>query len=981
MVLELGFMMKTIIACLFLSIWPLLAGPSIEIPLAFERNAGQTDPEVKYLARGREGTLWLTEQGPVLGVAEKSRLAVLRLRFEGGRRSPRIEGENRTGGITNYFIGNDPAQWRTDVSQFAQVRYRDVYPGIDVVFYGNGRTLEYDFVLRPGADPSKIRLRFDGEGALRKDLNGDLVLKLGDTEVRNHKPVIRQDGQIVEGEYILTGKRGARFALGAYDRGRELVIDPVMTYGTLIGGSAGDQAAGVAIDAQGNLYMVGTTSSTNFPSKNALYPTLPWSVPGFTGAVLHAFVVKINPSASGEASVVFCTLFGGSILEQGFAIGVDASGDAVITGLTSSPDLPLKNAFNSFFCGVGNCEEGFVTKFSPTGNALLYSSYLGGSGGTVSPTSLAMDASGNAWVAGFTTDPVFTVTANAFQSSALTTQSGNYAGFVSEVSAAGSLLYSTYFSASPFVQVNAIAVDAAGNFYIGGGTNSPTLPTTPGALQSANPSTLPASDLAATGFVAKLNPNIAGSQSLLYATYLGGSSSDQVFGLAVDASGNIYAGGSANSPDFPVTATALRTTYKDTYNLVSGEGFVSKLNPSATGTAQLVYSTFYGGSGDDEVLRLAVDSAGRVVITGVTNSPDLLTTSDAFQCCYASTLGPGKVAPFGFLARLDPTKSGTASLLYSSYLGGTVDTYINSLALDSTGNNVVLGGYVEAQNTPLTQSAFQSGFAGENTSLANNVGVGDAYLASFNFATAGPAIAQYENGGGLSALPSAKIAPGLVFTLKGTFPGPTTASTAQIDSNTGRLATMIEGVQVLVNGIACPLVYVSTTQINAIAPYELASNPTGFANVQVIYNGVPGNILFEPVAPTAPGILSFDDGTGQGAILNSDGTINGSQNAAAAGSIVTIFATGEGQTSPAGIDGGLANDLSALPHPVAPVSVTIGGMAATNIAYAGTAPQEVYGLFQVNVTVPSGVAPGSSVPVVLTVGGVSSQAGLTMAVK
>lgn len=258
---------------------------------------------------------------------------------------------------------------------------------------------------------------------------------------------------------------------------------------------------------------------------------------------------------------------------------------------------------------------------------------------------------------------------------------------------------------------------------------------------------------------------------------------------------------------------------------------------------------------------------------------------------------------------------------------------------------------------------------------------GDAYIATFNFGTTGPQIALYENGGGLSALPAAKIAPGLVFTVKGTFSGATIPTQAQIDPKTGGLATTLEGVQVLVDGIACPLVYVSTTQINAIAPYELAGNPPATATVQVVINNIPGNLVNVVVAPTAPGILSFDDGTGQGAIVNQDQTINGSSNAAARGTIVTIYATGEGQTNPPGIDGGLASNPNALPHPVASLSVTIGGLPATNIAYAGTAPGEVYGLLQVNVTVPAGVTPGSAVPVVLTIGGVSSQAGLTMAVN
>jgi uncharacterized protein (TIGR03437 family) len=998
---------RNLITCLLVSISPLVASPSITLPLAFERNLGQTDLQVKYLTRGQGGTVWFTEQGPVLGVMERSaeksretspritsrttaRMAVLRMRFEGGKRAPKIEGVNQTGGVSNYFIGNDPSKWRTDVPQFEQVRYRDVYPGIDVVFYGNDRNLEYDFVLQPGADPSRIRLSFDGPGTLSKDSNGDLVLKIGDTEIRNHKPVIRQAGRTVDGEYKLSGKRTARFAVGPYDRSRALVIDPVMTYATLVGGSGGDQASQVAMDAQGNLYMVGTTTSTNFPLKNALFTSLG----SFQGVYYHAFVTKINPSLSGAASVVFSTLFGGSLGDQGSAIGVDGSGNVVIAGGTTSPDIPLMNPFSSVppqtTCIDSTngepavCIEAFVTKFSAAGNTLVFSTYLG-TANNYAPSVIAVDASGNAWMAGATSDPFLAIRGNSFQTSAPATILGTLVGFVTEFNPAGSLIYSTYFAGESGSQVFAIAPDTSGNVVIGGVTKSLRLPTTQGALLTANPANpLYGSE---TGFVAKLNPNVAGAAGLLYGTYLGGGATDNVYAVAVDSSGNLYAGGSADSLSFPVTANALRTVGVDIYGLFSGEGFVTKLNPAATGTAQLVYSTFFGGSGDDEVLGLAVDPAGRVVVTGVTNSPDLFTTPDAFQCCFAGYVNPF-VTQLGFLARLDPAKSGSASLLYATYLGGTFLTLLDSLALDSTGNNVAVGGWVDSPDTPVTLSAFQSKYGGDGTlpptapqSFAH-LYQGDAYIANFNFAIAtGPVVTLYENGGGLSAIPAATIAPGLVFTVKGTFPGPSTASLAAIDPSTGRLATILEGVQVLVDGIACPLTYVSTTQINAIAPYELASNANPLASVQVVVSNVPGNIVFEPVAPTAPGILSFDDGTGQGAIVNQDGTINGSSNAAARGTIVTIYATGEGQTTPAGIDGGLATNLNALPHPIAPLSLTIGGVAATNIAYAGTAPDEVYGLLQINVTVPAGVTPGSAVPVVLTVGGVSSQAGLTMAVQ
>ena len=578
-----------------------------------------------------------------------------------------------------------------------------------------------------------------------------LLLRIGDIEIRNHKPVIRQGSRIIEGEYRMTGTRSARFVIGAYDRRQELVIDPVMTYGTLLGGNNGDQAHGVAIDAKGNLLVIGRTTSTNFPLKNpydSVLDSTDWpSTP-------HAFVTKINPSASGAASMVFSTFFGGTVLESGNGIGVDGSGNVVIFGQTGSPDLPLMNPFNSTFpadmCpsfgSTATCPEAYVAKLNSTGNALIFSSYLG-AGGWYSPSTLTMDSSGNAWVVGSTTDGFFPSRGNAFQTSASATNAGGFAGFVAEISPAGSLLYGTYFSGELQTEINAIVVDSMGNVCIGGLTYAEKLPTTAGALQTKNQS----NPQYGTGFVAKINPNISGIQGLLYSTYLGGTNADGVNAVGVDAAGNLYAGGYADSSDFPLTPTAARSTTADIYADFADEAFVTKLNPSATGAAQLVYSTFYGGSGDDEVTALAVDSAGRVVITGVTNSYDLPTTPDAFECCYAGYISSSGVpTQYGFLARLDPTKSGTASLLYSTLLGGTEFTQISALALDSTGNNVAVTGWIEPPNTPVTLSAFQSAFGGENSS--SNPGgintaseyVGDAYLASFNFATIGPVLNQYE---------------------------------------------------------------------------------------------------------------------------------------------------------------------------------------------------------------------------------------------
>ena len=948
------------------------ARPNVTVPVFFEPNVGQTDASVKYLGRGRNATLWLTEAGPVLGVQAKPATGYVKLRFEGARRAPAMEPELPQDGVSNYFLGSDPAKWHANVPHFARVRYREVWPGIDVVFYGNPDQIEYDFVVRPGADPSRIRLSFDGARSVTRESSGDLVLKLSSGEVRAHAPVIRQGGKIVGGHYILRGKRGAGFAVDSYDRSAELIIDPILTYASFLGGEIGDQAYGVAVDKQGNIYVAGETSSLNFPTKNALYSSLTSDV----NNPCHAFLTKINPAASGAPSLVFSTLFGSNGIDQAYAVAVDASNNPVVAGYTASftPTFPQMNAFvtaptKSNTCGTTQnssyCGSAFVTKFTSSGSALMYSSYLSGSGND-SASGIAIDGSGNVWIAGTTGSLDFPVRGQAFQSNLR----GSQGGFLSEVSSAASLVYSTYFSAQPATSFSAVAVDASGNAYAAG-TTTASIPTTPNAYQTQYPG-------AQAAIVVELSP----TAGLLYSSYLGGSNGpSNATAIAVDSSGNIYVAGGTSAASFPVTSSAFKSTPVDDLGLFSADGFLSKLNPALQGKSQLVYSTLYGGSFDDAITAVAIDSAGRVTMVGTTDSVDLPTTLNSFECCWTGYVTKNFITNYGFLARVDTTQSGNASLTYSSYLGGTLYSTLTAVALDSTGNIASLAGWVESTDTPITSSAFQTTFGGQSTSSQYDTDYGDAYLARFDFSQSGPASPFYLNGAGLDALPSPSIAPGLIFTLKGTGLGPSTASLAQIDASTGLIANNLENVQVFVNGIACALTYVSATQINAIAPYELATQTGTFANVQAFYNNLPGTLLKIPVTATAPGILSLDDGSGQGVIINQDRSLNGPNNPAAIGSVITIYATGEGQTNPPGIDGGIANNPNALPHPVAPLSVSIGTVAAPNIAYAGTAPEEIYGLLQVNVTVPNGISPGSAVPVVLTIGGVSSQTGLTMAVK
>jgi uncharacterized protein (TIGR03437 family) len=955
----------------------------VSMPVTFEPNRGQTDKQVKFLARGGPSALWLTEQGPVLSAGAGAQSVIYRMRFEGGKRHPKIEAEDSRAGVSNYLTGSDPAKWQVDVPHFGKVRYRDVYPGIDAVFYGNANDLEYDFVVSPGADPSKIRVVFDGIDAMSIDESGDLVLSTKRGEIRNRKPVIRQDGAAIEGNFVLRGARSAGFAMGNYDASRPLVIDPVFVYGTLIGGSVGDHIQGVAIDGQGMIYAAGQTWSTNFPLQNPLFTTGANGSQFVGGLAPSIFIAKFNPSASGSASLVYSTYIAGSLPAQGYAIAADAAGDVVVTGLADSPPgdgFPLVNAFQATFpdsvscldgssSATGNCPSAFVLKLAASGKSLIYSSYLGG-GLWDQGNAIAMDAAGNAYVVGYTQSfdfPVQGIGGNApFQNELRQSQNG----FLTVVSSTGALLYSTYFGGGEATTLNGVAVDSSGLIYVAGTTDYNQMPVTPGAYQNSFVGTLDA-----VAAVFNLSPNA--SSPVQYCTYLGGPASaagddGKSGGLAVatDNKGDIFVSGATVSDKFPTTPNA----YSPTQELYTG--FISKLNPSLSGNAQLVYSTYFDAGSFDEtdgIQAIAVDTSGKITIVGSSDGFFLPVTPDAFECCYVAD----DFGNFGYLARFDPTQSGNSSLLYATYIGGLISTQLNSLAQDPAGKSVVLGGYVFG-TAPVTPSAFQSAYTSKN--ISNNASeVGNGYLVVFNMSVEGPVISAVENAGGLSQLPNANLSPGLLFQVKGTGLGPATPATTEIGTN-GLVTTTNSGVEVLVNGVPAPLVYVSSTAINAVAPYELAPLVGDTVYVQVSYNGALGNLFTANVAATAPGIINFDDGSGQAAVVNPDGTINGASNPAAIGSTIAIYATGEGQLNPPGVDGEVANNFNALPKPVAPVSLTIGGIPAT-IIYAGTAPTAVEGVFQVNATIPAGVTPGSSVPILLTVGGVASQKTATIAVS
>ena len=451
-----------------------------QIPLSFEVNQGQTAAQVDFLSQGSGYTLFLTPTETVLslqkpapaagGGAEAPDSVVLSSRFVGANPQPQVVGLDRLAGTSNYFIGSDPSQWHTNVANYGQVEYQDLYPGVDLVFYGNQRQLEYDYVVVPGTDPGVIKLAIDGAESMTIDGQGDLVLHTSGGDVLEHAPVVYQESggvrQPVSGQFVLEGDGQVGFAVGAYDHTQPLVIDPVLSYSTYLGGTSLTACSGIAVDSAGDAYVTGTTYSTDFPTTAGAFQT---SLGG--GGNGDAFVTKLNPTGT---ALVYSTYLSGTNYDGCNGIAVDTAGNAYVTGDTTSTDFPTTTgAFQTTYRGGG---DAFVTKLNSTGTALVYSTFLGGTNGD-GGLGIAVDTAGNAYVTGDTTSTDFPTTTGAFQ----TTYRGGGDAFVTKLNPTGTaLVYSTYLGGTGDDVGFGIAVDTAGNAYVTGDTRSTDFPTTTG---------------------------------------------------------------------------------------------------------------------------------------------------------------------------------------------------------------------------------------------------------------------------------------------------------------------------------------------------------------------------------------------------------------------------------------------------------------------------------------------------------------------
>jgi hypothetical protein len=699
----------------------------------FEPNQGQTDPSVRFIARGGGYGLFLTEQeavlslhSPAAGKNEQPKNSVVRMKLAGANLHPEVSGTALLPGKSNYFVGNDPSKWRRNVPQFGRVQYAQVYPGIDLVYYGSQGHLEYDFQVAPGTDARTIQLGFEGARSVKVDA-GDLVLSTDAGDVRLEAPrVYQMDGnarKAVAGQFALLAADRIGFEIGDYDRTKALVIDPVLSYSTYLGGTGSELHPSIAVDSALDMYVTGATSSTDFPvTDGSTFKS---------GATTNVFVAKFDPTG---ATLGYATYFGGTGADSPVGIAVDAATNVYVAGSTTSTDFPTStSAFQGTPKSPGNAHA-FVSQLDSTGK-LAYSTYLSGSN-TDTASGMTLDNKGFVYVIGVTnsTDFPLAPAAGTFQS----TLQGANAFFISKVATtstgSNSLSFSTYFGGgfptSGTVTGGAIAVDNnanVSNIYFTGGTNYiftgqnsqtdfpirnafqpclDTVPTNPPQTTCPTDVTLP------DAFVAKLNPGTTTGAQLLYCTYLGGTGTDVGLGIGLDASGNAYVTGSTNSGSFPVQ-TAPNNTIKGPQPTPGGgiDGFVGKISNPATGTGngttnvQFLYFTYLGGSADDVGNAIAVDGVQGAEVVGTTKSSNFPVAA-AFQ-------GSLKGTQDAFVARLDTlgTITTTGNGQYISYLGGTGTETGTGVVIDSD-SNVYVTGETTSTDFPVTPDAHQKTKAG-----------------------------------------------------------------------------------------------------------------------------------------------------------------------------------------------------------------------------------------------------------------------------
>jgi uncharacterized protein (TIGR03437 family) len=645
------------------------------LPLYFEPNQGQADPRVEFLARGSGLTSYLTSREALLSVHGTP----VRMHLVGASaRKP--EGVDRLPGTSSYFRGKDSSKWRTAIPQFGKVRYRDVYPGINVVYYGTNGNLEYDFQIAPGADPRKISMAYDGAQGLKIEANGDLILTTTTGEIRQRRPVVYQEHDGLRSEiaaaYKLTGNRTVALTLADYDWTKPLIVDPMLQYASFFGGPGGDGGHGIKVDAAGNLYIFATLALPQSDSN-------PFSSTA-TGSGQEVAIIKFSPA---QNAILFVAHVGSTGMNYLDGSTIDASGAMYLSGRTTTNDIPLVNPILSqgttstaFFA-----MSAFITKIAADGKSIVFSTYFAGTAGQDEISSLATDANGNVYMAGLANSGDFPVLKALYQPGA-----PNQA-FLAEVSPSGTLIFSTVY---PMIWATCVSLDGNSGVYIAGEAEPSVFPPI-NSIQPKGPFEDPKA--AAVKFSSD-------GQTVIYSTMFGGDDlgpaqqgGSQVQACAADSLGNLYVTGSTESPGFPLVNAVQN------HPGAGEDGFLSGISPQGN---TLTFSTLLGGNRDDWPYSVALDAAGRIYVAGQTYSTDFPVLNSA-PTSLPKTAGNTGLS-YGFVTAYAP---GGQSLLYSTLVGGSVQDIAWGIATDSK-SNVYVAGQTESPDFPVTKGAYQATYGG-----------------------------------------------------------------------------------------------------------------------------------------------------------------------------------------------------------------------------------------------------------------------------
>jgi uncharacterized protein (TIGR03437 family) len=957
------------------------------LPLRFEDARG-LNRDARYVASANGFHLYLAPRGSWLEWHDPSgtRSARVETTFENSR-AVNPEAGDRLPGAANYFIGATQ-EWRENVAGYQNIRYRGIYPGVDLVFRGDSGQLEYDFVLAPHANPRVIKFNITGQRSLAIDSSGNLVVSTDAGDIRWKRPEIYEESEAgghipVAGSFVIVGKHTVAFQLDAYNSDHRLVIDPALTYSTFLGGNGNEFARGIGLDGAGNVYIAGGTSTPNLTTVSALQPNFGGQTANAASG--DAFVAKFSPSGT----LLYLTYLGGSADDTAMALAVDAAGNAYVTGFTTSTNFPTAGTpYQAKFGGFGGgtvmrTGDAFVAKIAPAGNQLIYSTYLGGSADDFA-LAIAIDGTGAAYITGGTVSTNFPVSSTAylktFQGKGGQQNTFTYGiplinagdAFVAKLDPTGSnLLFSTYLGGGSDDVGSTIAIDSSNNVYVAGFTLSILFPTTQGAYQRVFGGADPNDQFFQTGdgFITKLKPDGSG---VIYSTLFGGPGDDYIQSIAVDASGNVYFTGSSGSQNIQTTPGVAQPFFSGPKSLpagienIIGDAVVGKLN--AAGSAML-YLTWLGGSQNDAGTAIAIDPTGDAYVVGFSDSTDFPLSQGAYQTTMKGDGGGVAFLSFGdaFLSVLDPNG---VKLIYSTYLGGTKDDMALGVALDKAGN-IYIAGNTYSANFPSTANAVQKTYGGSQT--VYTFPLGDAFYSTFSAIPTNPVVSGVANAESGATF----IAPNTWVAIYGTgLAGPNLYIWQASDFVGNNMPTTINGVSVQMNGQSAYPYYTTSTQLGVLTPPNLTPGPV---QVTVTNSGVVSaqfTVQDQAIAPSffvisgTPYVLAQH--ASPVSLIGPTTLTPGSYTPAQSGETIVIYMNGCGPTTVPVVAGSVSQSGTLNPQP----QIFIGSILA-NVRFAGLISE---GLYQVNVDVPPGLKSGDN-SITASVGGVPAQTGILLTIK